>query len=327
MFKMTFLGTSSGVPTKTRNVSALAIQTGQGRDWVLFDCGEATQHRLLHTPLSVRDLTAICITHVHGDHCYGLPGLLASAAMNGRREPLLLLAPKAVLRWLDATIECSELFLPYPLECRDVAEVSVAEVSGCTLSAHRLSHRVESHGYAIERVVVHASLRAEALRAAGLAPGPDWKRLQAGETVTLPDGRVLAPADFVEQRRECWRVVVGGDNDDPGLLADACRGAQLLVHETTYTEEALQRIGPGPMHSSAARVARFAAAAGLPNLIMTHFSPRYQDEGPTTVAELAQEARAEYSGNLLLARDFDRYELGRDGVVRLVAEATIANGG
>lgn len=97
MLTLTFLGTSSGVPTRRRNMSALALQTGPGASWVLVDCGEATQHQLLRVKLSVRDLEAILITHAHGDHCYGLPGMLASAAMHGRTTPLRLIAPQVVL--------------------------------------------------------------------------------------------------------------------------------------------------------------------------------------------------------------------------------------
>ena len=96
MFKLTFLGTSAGMPTKYRNVTSLAVQPGLSRDWWMVDCGEATQHRLQHVPLTVHDLAGICITHVHGDHSYGLPGLLASAAMGGRKRPLVLIAPRAV---------------------------------------------------------------------------------------------------------------------------------------------------------------------------------------------------------------------------------------
>ncbi len=134
MLKLTFLGTSAGVPTKQRNVTALAIeclnphtsgvqqgsrqqnnQNKKSRPWLLIDCGEGTQQQLLHTKLSLHQLTAICITHVHGDHCYGLPGLLASAAMSGRREPLTLIAPKAISALLDAFILHTELYLPFTL--------------------------------------------------------------------------------------------------------------------------------------------------------------------------------------------------------------------
>ena len=127
MLKLTFLGTSAGVPTKQRNITALAVeslnpyasniqnttQSKKSRPWVLVDCGEGTQQQLLHTKLSLHQLQAICITHVHGDHCYGLPGLLASAAMSGRCEPLIIVAPKAIATLLEAVTLTTELYFPF----------------------------------------------------------------------------------------------------------------------------------------------------------------------------------------------------------------------
>ncbi len=145
MFKLTFLGTSSGVPTKNRNVTSLALQSTVNRDWWMIDCGEATQHRLQHLSLSVHELAGICITHVHGDHTYGLPGLLASASMTGRKRPLILIAPLAVKLWLDATMLHSELFLTFPLVHVDVAaNTQVHQEPGLTISRHELSHRAPS---------------------------------------------------------------------------------------------------------------------------------------------------------------------------------------
>ena len=129
----------------------------------------------------------------------------------------------------------------------------------------------------------------------------------------MPDGRTITASDVVAVEHRCQRIVVAGDNDRPELLEEACAGAQLLVHESTYSDADLAKVGPHRMHSSAGRVARFAAAAALPNLILTHFSPRYGDgEG---LAALEREARSAYRGNLFLARDFERYELRPDASV------------
>ena len=110
-----FLGTSSGTPTKQRNVSGLALQESKGRGWYLIDCGEATQHQLLHTKLSLNTLKGIFITHVHGDHCYGLPGLLGSAGMTGRTEPLTIVAPAGIREWIEATQRFTEFHLSFEL--------------------------------------------------------------------------------------------------------------------------------------------------------------------------------------------------------------------
>lgn len=320
MFKLTFLGTSSGVPTKNRNVTALALQTALNRDWWLIDCGEGTQHRLQHIALTVHDLAGICITHVHGDHSYGLPGFLASAAMGGRKRPLILIAPLAIKAWLDATMLHTELFLPFPLVHVDVdAAQQVHQEAGLQIERHALSHRAPSVGFRFAVEIAKWKLDSAALRARGVAPGPDWGKLQAGQDVRRDDGSVLAAADFRVAQVERAAVVIGGDNDTPALLSDACADAQLLVHEATYTEAILQKVGPGPTHSSVQRVARFATERGLPNLILTHFSARYDNaEG---MAELEAEARAHYAGQLFLAEDFASYELDADGVVRKCAQA------
>lgn len=325
MFTLTFLGTSAGMPTKYRNVTSLAVQTGPGRDWWMVDCGEATQHRLLHVPLSVHDLAGICITHVHGDHSYGLPGLLASAAMGARRRPLILIAPRAVRAWLDATFEHTALALPFPLVHVDVDERQrVHDDAGLVIERHRLSHRVPSVGFRFALEKVKWKLDTDALRAHGVPPGPRWGELQAGHDVLLDDGSVLRAADVRIGQVDRAAIVVGGDNDTPALLASACADAQLLVHEATYTEAISQKVGPGPTHSSVLQVAQFAAAAGLPNLILTHFSPRYDNaEG---MRELEAEARQFYTGQLFLARDFARYVLKADGLVCKLEPAAAATG-
>lgn len=315
MLKLTFLGTSAGVPTKHRNVTALAVQPGLSRDWWLVDCGEATQHRLQHISLTVHELAGICITHVHGDHSYGLPGLLASAAMTGRRRPLILIAPLAIRAWLDATLLHTELYLPFPLVHVDVADAQlVHEAAGLRIERFPLSHRAASVAF---RFAVESSkwkLDTDALQGRGVAPGPDWGKLFAGNDVTLADGSVLKADDFRTMQTERGSVVVGGDNETPALLWDACATAQVLVHEATYTEETLQKIGPGPTHSSAHGVATFAAERRLPNLVLTHFSPRYDSRAG--VAELEAEARLHYSGQLHMAEDFASFELDGAGVLQ-----------
>jgi len=119
-----FLGTSSGTPTKTRNVSGIAIRRANAKAWSLIDCGEGTQQQILHTDLSLDHLTAIFITHVHGDHCYGLAGLLASTGMSGRTEPMLLVGPKPIQQMLMAIMENTQLKLSYEITFVDVLDIN-----------------------------------------------------------------------------------------------------------------------------------------------------------------------------------------------------------
>lgn len=309
-----FLGTSSGVPTKSRNVTALALLEERGRGWLLVDCGEGTQHRLLHAPLSLNDLQAILITHVHGDHCYGLPGLLGTAGMSGRRAPLTIVAPRGIEAWFRATQQHTQLHLPFELDFVAAEGLTDRHQGAFAIDAVELEHRVPSYAYRFTEARVEPSLDVDRLRAEGVPQGPLWGRLGKGEDVRF-DGRLLAARAYLRAGRRPRRLIVGGDNARPERLAGAAVDAQLLVHEATYTSEIGAKAAEVG-HSTAAAVAAFAESAGIPNLLLTHFSPRY-----ATLDALAAEAAQHYGGRLFLAEDLARYRLGRDGEFARIAAA------
>jgi ribonuclease Z len=316
--ELIFLGTSSGTPTRQRNMSGLALRLRGARSWVLVDCAEGTQHRILRTPLSVMSLRAVFITHMHGDHCYGLPGLLASAGMLGRSEPLTIVGPPPLRTMIECIMQASELNLPFPLVWLTPDDLAHGPLlPDLAVDATALSHRIPSWAYGFTEAAIERRLDTDKLRADAIPSSALWGEIQQGRDVVLPDGRAIAATDYLLPPRRARRIVVAGDNDSPGLLAASAQGADVLVHEATYTEEVLQKIGPGPQHSSAMRVAHFAAGAGVRNLVLTHFSPRYQDGGPLPLSLLEEEARAQYGGHLLLARDLDHYVLDRTGELRL----------
>ncbi|WP_165856304.1 ribonuclease Z [Marinobacter sp. JSM 1782161] len=318
--QFTFLGTSAGTPTRQRNVTGLALQHGGPKGWYLVDCGEGTQHQLQRTHHSLVQLRAIFITHVHGDHSFGLPGLLASASMAGRTEPLPLIAPGPIKAYVETALAATDSHLGYDIEFIEVHADGFQWQDGHVhVTTAALSHRVPTVAYVFTERHLERQLLTDRLRADCIEAGPSWGELQRGRDVTLDDGRVLRSDDYTAIHRTPRRVVVGGDNDTPECLREACEGAQVLIHESTYTQAVSDHVGPKPQHSSAEQVARFAEAVGLPNLVLTHFSSRYQFNHPSAplIDEIEQEARRFYSGNLNLARDFDRYRLERDG--RLVA--------
>jgi len=317
-----FLGTSSGTPTRQRNMSGVALRLRGARQWVLVDCAEGTQHRILRTPLSLNSLRAVFITHMHGDHCYGLPGLLASAGLLNRSEPLTIVGPPPLRGMIEAIMAASELTLPYPvtfLTPHDLQDASLLQqaLPDLAVEATALSHRIPSWAYGFTESALERRLDTDKLRADAVPSSALWGELQRGRDITLEDGRRIAAHDYLLPPRRARRIVVAGDNDSPELLMDAARGADVLVHEATYTEEILLKVGPGPQHSSALRVARFAQEAGVRNLVLTHFSPRYQDGGPLPLSLLEDEARAEFDGHLVLARDLDHFVLDRTGELRL----------
>ncbi|PRD23941.1 UNVERIFIED_CONTAM: rnz [Trichonephila clavipes] len=312
MLHFTFLGTSSGVPTLTRNVSALAIRNSKNKDWILVDAGEGTQHRIQQAKLSLQNLVAICITHVHGDHCYGLVGLLASAGMNSRTAPLTIIAPKEIQQWIEVTAQLTDLHLPYPINFIDVNEATQVQqiTDELSIQAHRLSHRVPSFAFSIIAQYTQKKLDTKALIQLGVAKGKAWGDLQQGLDVQFNE-QTLKAADFTQTQTQRVQAIVGGDNDHPELLAQACQDAQLLIHESTYTQAVLDKVGSGPMHSSAKIVAEFAQQQGLINLILTHFSPRHQDSAGQQA--IADEVHQYYQGNFYLAGDFDQFTLDTTG--------------
>ncbi len=312
-----FLGTSSGTPTRTRNVSGLALRSFAVGYWYLIDCGEGTQHRILHTSLSLRNLRAIFITHIHGDHCYGLPGLLASAGMLNRTEHLFIVGPAPVWDFIQGVMNTTQLQLPYLVEFIDVADAPrFALLPDFDVRFTALSHRVPSYAYSFEEKLIERKLDAARLKADGIPPGPAWGRLQQGDDVAMDDGRMLHASDYLLPPRPPRKIIVGGDNDRPELLAAAAANADVLIHEATYTEEVLVKMGPGPQHSSAKSVAQFANDAKIRNLVLTHFSPRYQEQkGKLSMSDIEAEARSAYAGNLFLANDLERYSLDQQGTL------------
>ncbi|UYO75382.1 ribonuclease Z [Halomonas qinghailakensis] len=308
-----FLGTSAGVPTKQRNVSGIALRESKGKGWYLVDCGESTQHQVLHTKLSFHSLKAILITHVHGDHCYGLPGILASAAMGGRKAPLTIVAPAGIQTWFEATCEVTQLCLPFALEFIASDDLPSVEFESIAVETFGLSHRVASYAYAFTERKVDAALDVDKLAQKGIPRGPLWGQLKQGVDSEFA-GEQLKSNDYLIFKNKPRKVVIAGDNDQPDLLNEACAEAQVLVHEATYTEEMAEKAGDVG-HSYAKLVAAFAESIKLPNLVLTHFSPRYQlnPSASPSIEDIRKEAQSVYSGSLFLARDFSEYTLEKTG--------------
>lgn len=321
--KLLFLGTSAGVPTPKRNVTALALKESQGKGWYLIDCGEATQHQILRTSLSINSLKGIFITHIHGDHCYGLPGVLASAAMNGRKEPLRIIAPVGIKEWLKATMAHTGLYLSFELEFLDSESLPMATFDEISVTTWPLSHRVPSYAYRFIERDTNPGLDIEKLMKDGIERGPIWGQISKGIDVEY-DGQVIQSQNYLIDKNPPRSIVVAGDNDTPSLLAECCKNCQVLVHEATYTKEIAAKIDPIVGHSYAQLVAEFAEQVRIPNLVLTHFSPRYQLQrrnGTLSVADIYDEAAEYFKGHLFLARDYAEFQLHNNGLFEQLTDS------
>lgn len=321
--EFTFLGTSAGTPTKLRNVTGFALQEEFGRDWYLVDCGEGTQHQILRTKLSLNRLAGIFITHTHGDHCYGLPGLLASAGMSGRVAPLTIVAPDGIEAWIRATMQHVQLHLPFDVQFVATEVLGKWHCGSFQVEATELSHRVPSYAYSFTEIRTQSRLHHEKLIAHGITRGPLWGELKKGRNVEF-EGRLLRSDDYLLLEDKPRKIVVGGDNDKPELLRDSCANCNALIHEATFTSDVPAKSGESYGHSSAKQVAIFAESAHIPNVFLTHFSARYQMHATDfpSVSDIRDEAAAYFSGNLFMAEDFAGYQLNKAGeIIPITAES------
>ncbi len=299
-----FLGTGSGLPSKERNVSSLAVRFLQRKrtQW-LFDCGEATQHQLLNSPITLAKLDKIFITHLHGDHLFGLPGLLCSRSAQGAKTPLTIYGPKGIEMYVETTLSLSRSHLAYELNFVTVHEGILFSEEEVTVEAILLDHVIPSFAYKLTEADKSGTLNRDRLLAEGVKPGPIYKSLKDGETVTLPDGRTLDGKDYVGAPKKGHIVVIAGDTRPVSSLITFAKGADVLIHEGTFrTDKKTHADEFG--HSTIADVAMLAKRANVKKLIITHISSRYAGEEE----ELKEEAQQIFA-NSEIASDMMVYKL------------------
>lgn len=303
--ELEFLGTGAGVPAKHRNVSALALKLLEERNAVwLFDCGEGTQMQILRTNLKPRKIEKIFITHLHGDHIFGLPGLLSSRSFQGGDEPLEIYGPKGLETFVRTSLQISKTKLSYQLKFIEIAEGIVFQDKQFTVSCVKLDHGIESFGYRIVEADHEGTLQVEKLAALNIPAGPLYGKLKAGQEVTLPDGRVLNGKEFVGEKKKGRIVTIFGDTRVTKQSIELAKDSDIMVHESTFKKDESQ-MARAYFHSTTKQAAEIAAAANVKLLILTHISARYLAKD---AQELVAEAR-EYFPNTKIAKDFDLYNL------------------
>lgn len=297
MMQVTFLGTSAAVPTVDRNVSALMLQ--REGELLLFDCGEGTQRQMMRytAGFAVED---VFITHYHADHTLGIPGLLRTMGLQGRTAPVRLHGPRGAQRHLGALVALGMERPKFPVEIVELRAGDVLPRGEYDLVVGEANHKGDCLAYAIAERDRLGRFDPERARALGIPEGPMWGKIHTGESVTLGDGRVVAPTELVGAPRPGRRLVYSGDTTVCAGVAELARGADLLIHEATFGADERERAAETG-HSTAAGAATVARDAGVKRLVLTHISARYTREAP----ELLAEAREIFAGT----------EVARDGMV------------
>jgi len=312
--KLTFLGTSAGKPTKERNVTALALEFDQDNKWYLFDCGEATQHQILKTSLSIGKLCTIFITHLHGDHYYGLPGLLSSKTLDKAFSPLTIYGPKGIKRFIECVMDISEEHLGYKLEIIEIESYASLDFDKFSLTVLPLIHSVQSFAYLINEHDITNRLDEQKLRLEGLEPSPLYGELKRGKNI-MHQGKELIASEYMLSPIRGRKIIIAGDNSEPDILDEHLDHLDLLIHESNYTQEVYDALPTKFLHTTAKKLGEAAQKHHVKNLIATHISARYSQGSSYNIKMICDEIKSSYKGNCFVANDFDVFYLFRNGVL------------
>jgi len=307
--QITFLGTSSGIPTRSRNVSGVALRLPQRAEVWLFDCGEGTQHQFLRSELRISQLTRIFVTHMHGDHIFGLMGLLASCGLAANPSRIDIYGPPDLEDYLKACRRYSQTHFSYPVKVHTVSPGVVFEDDEFVVTCRLLKHRVPAFGYRVAEKDRPGQFNVEKAAALGIPSGPLYGKLKRGETIALPDGRRIQGTELCGPTQIGRKLVYCTDTVYCDAAVELATEADVLIHEATFAHQdaelAYQRL-----HSTTTMAAQVALRAQVKQLIMTHFSPRYAPGNEIEAKDLLMEARAIFP-KTEMAHDFMTIDVPR----------------
>jgi len=271
-----FLGTSGSMPTPERGSSSVAVTMGRGV--ILLDCGEGTQRQMVAAHIGFSKVKLILLTHLHGDHVLGTPGLLQSMTLQRREEPLIIYGPRGTHAFLQGV--SNTLGGPgFPVTVHELQEPGVVyNTRGFHVEACRAAHRLEAWSYAVVESPRAGRFHPEKAKRLGVPEGSLWKRLQEGEDVEV-NGVVVKSGDVCDAPRPGRRIVYTGDTKPSDGVVAFARGADLLIHEATFNDDLAERAEEDG-HSTVSQAAGVAAKASVKRLILTHISSRYSDTKP-----------------------------------------------
>ncbi len=300
--RVTFLGTAGAIPTKQRSLPAVAVQ--RGNELFLFDCGESVQRQMTLAKVGFHKNLKIFITHLHGDHVLGLPGLLQTMALLDRKQKVDVYAPAGIAKYLECMQETLQFALTFPVGIHEILDSGVVcDEEEYLVAAARSNHVVAGFAYALVEKPRPGKFYPQKALALGVPEGLAWGRLQRGKPFTLPDGRVVHPEDVSGPIRNGRKIVYTGDTRPFDGFAAFAADADLVIHESTF-DDALADKALVDGHSTPSEAASQAKAAGAKALVLTHISARYSD-----VALLVEQAKKVFSGDVRVAEDFLVLEL------------------
>lgn len=303
--ELIFLGTGAGVPSKERNVSAIALTLLQELNSIwLFDCGEGTQHQILHTSIKPRKIDKIFITHLHGDHIYGLPGLLSSRSFQAGEGLLTVYGPKGIVEYIHTSLDISGTHLNYPLKIVEINEGIILEDDKFTVHAKLLDHGIPSFGFRITEKDKTGELLIDKLINIGIKPGPIYSQIKSNKMVQLEDGQKLYQKDFIGPNKKGRVICILGDTRSQKDYSEFVKGADLLIHEATFTSDKVE-LAQNYFHSTNTEAASLAAKSSIKQLLLTHISSRYQTEDDQRILAEAREIFPE----TYLAKDFFQFHI------------------
>ncbi|EAE9244393.1 ribonuclease Z [Listeria monocytogenes] len=304
--ELVFLGTGAGVPSRGRNVTSIALSMLNERNKIwLFDCGEATQHQIMRSQIKLSKLEKIFITHLHGDHIFGLPGLLSSRSFQGGESDLTIYGPVGITEYVETSLRLSGTRLTYKIIFNEIEPGLIFEDKMFSITVDELDHGLRSFGYRIVEKDKPGALNADKLIDDGVEPGPIFQKIKKGETVTLADGSVINGKDYIDEPQKGKIISIFGDTKVTASELELALNADVLVHEATF-EGDKEKLAGEYMHSTTLQAASLAKKANVKKLILTHISSRYDRDASK---ELLIEAQSVFE-NTEIAYDLAVFPIG-----------------
>ena len=299
--RVVFLGTAGSVPTPKRSLPAILIQ--RKGEQIMFDCGEGVQRQMIKAKAGFHRKMKVFITHMHGDHVLGLPGLLQTMALLDRERKLDVYGPPGIKRFLEDIRETVQFVLTFPVEIHEIHEAGVVcEEQEYTVQAVWANHVIPSLAYALVEKPRPGKFYPEKAKVLGVPEGPLWSKLQYGHKAKLQDGRVVKPEDVTGPLRTGRKIVYSGDTRPFKGFVKFAAGADLLIHDATLDDKLAERAEEDG-HSTPEQAAKNAKKAKVKQLILTHLSARYDD------ASILLEQAQKIFKNTQVAEDFMKIEI------------------